>query len=81
VLRIEVHEDQAAIAPILRRWRWFWDYGGGTLTDLFSHWIDTVRWIMDDSEPVKAQASGGIFFYPEWECPDTLQAGFVYPRK
>jgi predicted dehydrogenase len=64
-----------------RRWRWFWDYGGGTLTDLFSHWIDTVQWIMDDSEPVKAQASGGVYFYPEWECPDALQAGFLYPKK
>ena len=38
-----------------RQWRWFWDYGGGTLTDLFFHWIDTVQWIMDDSEPTKAQ--------------------------
>jgi predicted dehydrogenase len=64
-----------------RRWRWFWDYGGGTLTDLFSHWIDTVQWIMDDNEPTRAQASGGVFFYPDWECPDTLHAGFVYPKK
>ena len=64
-----------------RRWRWFWDYGGGTLTDLFSHWIDTVQWIMEDNEPIKAQASGGVYFYPEWECPDTLHAGFTYPKK
>jgi predicted dehydrogenase len=64
-----------------RRWRWFWDYGGGTLTDLYSHWIDTVHWLLDDSRPVTAQASGGVLFYPAWECPDTLQAGFTYPKK
>jgi predicted dehydrogenase len=64
-----------------RRWRWFWDYGGGTLTDLFSHWIDTVQWTMEDNEPIRAQASGGVYFYPEWECPDTLHAGFAYPKK
>ena len=28
------------------QWRWFWDYGGGALTDLFSHWVDVVHWIM-----------------------------------
>jgi predicted dehydrogenase len=64
-----------------RRWRWYWDYGGGTLTDLYSHWIDTVHWVLDDSEPVTAQATGGVLFYPNWECPDTLQASFRYPKK
>jgi len=24
-------------------WRWFWNFGGGAMTDLFSHWIDVVR--------------------------------------
>jgi predicted dehydrogenase len=64
-----------------RRWRWFWDYGGGTLTDLYSHWIDTVHWALNVSEPLTAQASGGVFFYPEWECPDTLHAGYLYAGK
>jgi predicted dehydrogenase len=26
------------------RWRWFWDFGGGHLTDLFSHLLDVVHW-------------------------------------
>lgn len=62
------------------RWRWFWDYGGGTLTDLFSHWCDTIHWIMDDAVPITAQASGGNFRFTEWECPDTLNASFRYPK-
>jgi predicted dehydrogenase len=64
-----------------RRWRWYWDYGGGTLTDLYSHWIDTIHWVLEDSEPLTAQASGRVLFYPEWECPDTLHAGYLYPKK
>lgn len=63
-----------------RRWRWFWDYGGGTLTDLFSHWVDTIHWVMDDYNPVTAQASGGVNFFKDWECPDTLNAAFRYPK-
>jgi len=63
-----------------KRWRWFWDYGGGTLTDLFSHWVDTIHWVMDDDSPITAQASGGNNFFKEWECPDTLNAAFRYPK-
>lgn len=63
-----------------RRWRWFWDYGGGTLTDLFSHWVDTIHWVMDDQEPITAQASGGNFYFKDWECPDTLSAAFRYSK-
>jgi hypothetical protein len=25
-------------------WRWYWDYGGGAMTDLFVHWVDVVHW-------------------------------------
>ena len=25
-----------------RNWRWFWDFGGGLLTDLMVHWIDVA---------------------------------------
>lgn len=62
------------------RWRWFWDYGGGTLTDLFSHWVDTIHWLTGDDVPLTAQASGGNFHFKEWECPDTLNASFRYPK-
>ncbi|MBS1867531.1 MAG: Gfo/Idh/MocA family oxidoreductase, partial [Acidobacteria bacterium] len=25
-------------------WRWFWNFGGGAMTDLCTHWIDVVHW-------------------------------------
>ena len=29
------------------QWRHYWDFGGGCLTDLMTHWIDVVHWYMD----------------------------------
>ncbi|MBO0721990.1 MAG: Gfo/Idh/MocA family oxidoreductase, partial [Blastocatellia bacterium] len=27
-------------------WRWYWDFGGGALTDLMTHWIDVAHWYL-----------------------------------
>ena len=32
-------------------WRWFWNFGGGAMTDLFTHWIDVVHWAMKADQP------------------------------
>ena len=61
------------------RWRWFWDFGGGHLTDLYSHYGDVVQWFMGQSAPDSAQASGGNFAIPQMECPDTINAAWRYP--
>lgn len=63
------------------QWRWFWDYGGGALTDLFSHWVDVVHWTMHSDTPSVAVALGTKWALPEWECPDTINAAFEYPGK
>ena len=35
-----------------RLWRQFWDFGGGNLTDLMAHAIETVHWYMEcDTRP------------------------------
>ena len=36
------------------QWRHFWDFGGGCLTDLMTHWIDVVHWYMDVDAPLSA---------------------------
>ena len=59
-------------------WRWFWDYGGGSLTDLYSHWVDVIHWFMNSSEIETAQAIGRNANHPDWECPDTVSAAFIY---
>jgi len=65
-----------------RNWRWFWDFGGGLLTDLMVHWLDTVNWMLDLSTPATATAIGDhIHAKGLWETPDTIQALFQYPDK
>ena len=61
------------------RWRWYWNFGGGAMTDLFTHWIDVVHWAMKADEPSMAQMMGDKYVFEEWDCPDTVQAALRYP--
>lgn len=55
-------------------WRWFWDFGGGVLTDLMVHWLDTVHWMLDVETPASAMTIGSNFRTDGlWETPDTVQ--------
>jgi len=56
------------------RWRWFWDFGGGSLTDLFSHWVDVVHWYMGSNAPRTTMAVGGNYYFTNQQCPDTIGA-------
>ncbi len=62
-------------------WRWFWDYGGGTLTDLYSHWIDAIHWIMGASVPLEVRGQGSKFQVEWYEAPDTVSVESIYPKK
>jgi len=67
--------------PVRRNyWRWFWDFGGGHLTDLFSHWVDVIHWYIGESAPVAVAALGTRDLFPEFECPDTITATYQYPK-
>jgi predicted dehydrogenase len=61
------------------RWRWFWNFGGGAMTDLFSHWIDVAQWAMKSDEPRAAQMLADKYVFEDWDCPDTIQAALRYP--
>ncbi|MGE3819360.1 MAG: Gfo/Idh/MocA family protein, partial [Isosphaeraceae bacterium] len=41
-----------------RNWRWFWDFGGGLLTDLMVHWLDVAHWFLDLDHPLRGTAIG-----------------------
>jgi predicted dehydrogenase len=60
------------------RWRMFWDYGGGHLTDLYSHYCDVIHWYMASDTPASVSANGGIYFLDYPECPDTITAAYDY---
>lgn len=64
-----------------RVWRYFWDYGGGSVTDLMTHWIDALHWILADDTPTHIAAFGENTVTPQLECPDTIVASMHYPKR
>jgi predicted dehydrogenase len=71
--------EQAFSEEKFVRWRWFWNFGGGAMTDLFTHWIDVVHWAMKADQPTEAQILANKYVFEQWDCPDTLQAAMRYP--
>jgi predicted dehydrogenase len=71
--------EQPFNLEVYSHWRWYWNFGGGAMTDLFAHWIDVVHWAMKADEPIKAQMLADKYVFQQWDCPDTIQAGFRYP--
>src|SRR6188508_289946 len=62
------------------QWRHFWDFGGGCLTDLMTHWIDVVHWYMNVEAPAWADATGRNYNLKTWEAPDTVTATLEFPK-
>jgi predicted dehydrogenase len=56
-------------------WRWFWDYGGGLMSDWGVHLIDVALWGMKAKNPKSITSMGGKLAYPNdaMETPDTQQ--------
>jgi predicted dehydrogenase len=60
--------------------RAYLDFGGGQVTDLFTHWIDVVHMFMDQDNPISAVAAGGVYHYKDGRtAPDTINAVLEYP--
>lgn len=61
-------------------WRYFWDYGGGLMTDWGVHMIDMILSGTNTSVPISVKATGGKYGYPNSaaETPDTLQSIYNY---
>jgi len=72
--------DQSFDEYRFRNWRWFWDFGGGLLTDLMVHWLDVAHWFLDLDHPTQATAIGNhVSSKGGWETPDTIQCLLAYP--
>ncbi len=62
-------------------WRYFWDYGGGILTDFCCHIVDLVHWAMDVEAPRTISAVGGRYALDDnAEVPDTLEVTYEYQK-
>ena len=61
-------------------WRAYLDYGGGMITDLFTHLLDASHMLLGIDSPVAAVASGGVYHYKQDRtAPDTITAALEYP--
>ncbi len=68
--------------PQFFNFRAYLDFGGGQITDLFTHWIDVVHMFMDQDNPIAAVASGGVYHYKDGRtAPDTIAALLEYPQE
>lgn len=60
-------------------WRYFPEYGGGLLADILTHWADVAQWMMNESRPASAVATGGIYHLNDGRRnPDTVNAIVQY---
>ena len=63
-------------------WRAYLDFGGGQITDLFTHWIDVVQWFMKEELPAAAVGAGGVYHYKDGRtAPDTINVVLEYPSE
>jgi predicted dehydrogenase len=71
--------DRPFDADRYANWRWYWDFGGGAMTDLFVHWVDVAHWIMGVDTPSRATANGFTAVLAQRQTPDTMSAALSYP--
>jgi predicted dehydrogenase len=65
----------------IHNWRYFWDYGGGILTDFCCHIVDPIHWAMEVDAPETIVATGGRYALQDnGETPDTLEVVYHYAK-
>jgi len=65
----------------LYRFRWFFDYSGGQLTNMGVHYLDLIQWALGHNAPEAVAALGGRIAGIEdnRDIPDTLEVTWQYP--
>jgi len=61
-----------------RRWRYFFDYAGGNMTDQGTHLMDVVQWFTKSSPPKSAVCQGYVAKMEGAEHPDVFSAVFDF---
>jgi predicted dehydrogenase len=60
------------------KWRWYWNFGGGGICELLTHWIDVVHWYTGATAP-RLVVARGTNYTSKYELPDTTTAILEYP--
>ena len=63
------------------KFRWFYDYSGGQLTDNGVHFLDLIHWGLGKNRPLSVTAIGGKYALEDnREVPDTMEVLWEYPQ-
>ena len=63
------------------RFRWFYDYSGGQVTNFGVHYIDMIQWALGWDAPLAVAAMGSkLAVRDNREIPDTLEVLWTYPN-
>jgi predicted dehydrogenase len=60
-------------------WRWWWEFGGGTLADLGCHYMDLPFWALRLTAPTQIAATGKKTYTGDNTTPDLLQVDYQFP--
>jgi len=74
------HRNGPRGGPIHYDWHWFWNYGGGDISNQGIHQIDIARWFLgEEGLPASVMTFGGRFGTPDdAETPNTEVSIFDY---
>jgi predicted dehydrogenase len=62
------------------RFRWFYDYSGGQVTNFGAHYLDFAHWALGQDTPLAVTAMGAkLAVEDNREIPDTLEVLWTYP--
>jgi predicted dehydrogenase len=62
-------------------WRYWWDFGGGTLADFGCHYMDLPFWALDLRYPTSVVAKGEKTSKGDNEVPDNMQVDYHFPAR
>jgi predicted dehydrogenase len=62
-------------------WRWWWEFGGGTLADLGCHYIDLPYWALDLTSPTAVAAKGEKTYSGDNTTPDVMRVDYEFQSK
>jgi predicted dehydrogenase len=62
-------------------WRWWWEFGGGTLADLGCHYIDLPFWALALTAPTRVTATGKKTYSGDNTTPDIMQVDYEFPPR
>ena len=60
-------------------WRWWWEFGGGTLADLGCHYMDLPFWALGLTAPTSVVATGQKTYRGDNTTPDVMRVDYKFP--